>query len=294
MTEDIQLVPVADVVVLNPRSRSSSVFKELVASIAASGLRRPITVTRSTTAEGATQYHLVCGQGRLQAFAALKQAMIPARIIEASPEDSYLMSLVENLARRNHTAVELFGEIAAMRARNHTAPSVASLTGLSEEYVYALFFLLDNGEERLLNAVRRGTLPPALAMEIARAKDGEVQVALAEAYQRGILPGKKLLAVRRIVEERNARGKTMLGRPRAAAAPRQPVTAESLVRAYTKETDKQKRLIKRANIANTRLLFLVTAMRTLLADTGFQSLLRDEGLGDLPEPLSDRLEGLAT
>ena len=41
-------------------------------------------------------YDLVCGQGRLEAFVALGQNEIPAIVIEASEEDCYVMSLVEN------------------------------------------------------------------------------------------------------------------------------------------------------------------------------------------------------
>ena len=49
--------------------------------------------------------------GGLEAFVELGQAEIPAIIIEATEEDCYLMSLVENLARRKHSPLELIREI---------------------------------------------------------------------------------------------------------------------------------------------------------------------------------------
>ena len=43
----IQILPINRIKVLNPRSRNPKVFNQLVASIAAVGLKRPITVTKS-------------------------------------------------------------------------------------------------------------------------------------------------------------------------------------------------------------------------------------------------------
>jgi ParB family chromosome partitioning protein len=46
-------------------------------------------------------------------------------------------------------------------------------------------------------------------------------------------------------------------------------------------------MIKRAEITQGRLLFVVEAMRTLLADDNFSNLLRAEGLLTVPRPLAD-------
>src|SRR5271169_5694739 len=99
----IQMIPVNAVDVVNPRSRNRRVFSELVASIAHLGLKKPITVSAKN---GGASYDLVCGQGRLEAFIALGQAEIPAVVIESSEEDCYVMSLVENLARRHPSPLE--------------------------------------------------------------------------------------------------------------------------------------------------------------------------------------------
>ena len=63
---------------------------------------------RERNADG-TQYDLVCGQGRLEAFLALGQTTIPAIVINASREDQYLMSLIENIARKTVCSLAFSG-----------------------------------------------------------------------------------------------------------------------------------------------------------------------------------------
>ena len=43
---DIENIPISEIRVTNPRTRSKGRFQEIVASIAAVGLKRPITVSR--------------------------------------------------------------------------------------------------------------------------------------------------------------------------------------------------------------------------------------------------------
>jgi len=68
----VQSVAVDLIEVINPRARSQKTFQEIVASIVAIGLKRPITVARRVVA-GTVRYDLVCGQGRLEAFRVLGQ-----------------------------------------------------------------------------------------------------------------------------------------------------------------------------------------------------------------------------
>lgn len=288
----IQMIPVSAIHVLNPRVRNKQKFNELVVSISNLGLKKPITVAARN---GGSSYDLVCGQGRLEAFIALEQADIPAVVIEASKEECFIKSLVENLARRQHSPLELVREIGALKDRGYTINEIAAKTDFSSEYIYAICYLLDNGEERLLAAVEKGAIPHSIAMEIARAKDGDVQRALAEAYEAGSLPGKQVLAIRRIVESRNISGKTIHSARSAAQRAGKRVTAEGLMRAFRKETDRQRLLVRKAELANRRLLFLVNALRTVMADETFVALLKAEKLNDLPKPLLERMQtaGLA-
>jgi ParB family chromosome partitioning protein len=276
---------VSAITVLNPRVRNKRIFHELVTSIAHLGLKKPITVSARRDQSG---YDLVCGQGRLEAFLALGQTDIPAVVLEASEEDCFVMSLVENLARRHHSPLELMREIGALRKRGYAIDEIAAKTDFSNEYVQAICYLLDHGEERLLAGIDRGVIPTSVAMEIARAKDPEIQEALAEAYEKKSLPGNQVLAIRRIIDLRRALGKGLAHGTRSPKSKKR-VTADSLVRAYRKETERQKLLIKKASVSQSRLLFVVNALRRLFADDHFVTLLRAEGLLTVPRPLAERL-----
>ncbi|WP_221226076.1 plasmid partitioning protein RepB C-terminal domain-containing protein [Novosphingobium fluoreni] len=200
------------------------------------------------------------------------------------------MSLVENLARRQHSPLELVHAIGALHARGYSYAEIAAKVDFSVEYVSAICLLLDNGEEKLIAAVERGVIPHTIAMEIARAKDGEVQRALAEAYEEKTIPGNQVLAIRKIIDQRNTSGKQLHKRGSRPGRVQKPVTSEGLIRAYQRETERQKLLIKRASLARSRLLFVANAMRRLLSDEHFATLLRAEGLSTLPRALAERIE----
>ena len=126
----VRNIPLDLIAVVNPRARSRRGFQDIVDSIAAVGLKRPITVAERTRPDG-MRYDLVCGQGRLEAFRELGQATIPAVLVEASGEDCLVMSLVENIARRQHQALDLLHDIDGMRQRGHTEAAIARKTGLT-------------------------------------------------------------------------------------------------------------------------------------------------------------------
>ena len=285
MTTEIISIPIASIEVLNPRARNRKIFDELVESIRAVGLKRPVTVRRSPDKDG---YELVCGQGRMEAMAKLGAGEIPAVVIDATREECFVMSLVENMARRSLSPLELIREIGALRERGYGNAEIAEKVGFSAEYVYSINVLLQKGEERLLDAVERGIIPHSIAAEIARADETEVQGALLEAYKTKTLPGDQILAIRRIVDDRNLNGKSMRSSRTGLKQSVRP-TATSLVRAYQKEVDRQKMLVKKAHLTQGRLTFIVGAMSKLLAEDHFVQLLRAEGLASLPQPIADRL-----
>jgi ParB family chromosome partitioning protein len=285
-TPEIRSIPIDSITVLNPRTRNKRIFNELVTSIEHLGLKKPITVSQRKNNGG---YDLVCGQGRLEAFVALGQTEIPAVVVDVSKEDCFVMSLVENLARRQHTSLELIREIGALKERGYSYAQIASKTDFSTEYVYAICYLLDHGEERILAAVERGIMPHTIAMEIVRAKDGEVQRALADAYENGSIPGNQVLAIRRIIDQRNLTGKAVHS-VNGGRRPGRKVTALTLVRSYRKETERQKLLVKKAALTQGRLVFIVNALRRLMEEENFVTLLRAEGVTSLPKPLVERIE----
>lgn len=281
----VQMVPISQITVLNPRVRSKATFQALVDSIAKVGLKRPITVNRCRQTNGKPAYEVVCGQGRLEAYISLGQAEIPAVVVDVSEEDRLLRSVVENVARRQHRPLELLHDIGELKKRGYSDAEIATKTGLSNQYVHAIRHLLDEGEERLLVAVETGQIPLSIALEIASADPNGAQDALAKAYEQGLLRGKRLLAAKRVIEQRQRRGKAH--RPMPSRRGGQRMTSEKLVREYQKEADRQRLLIKRAEVTQSRLLFVIAAMRSLLADENFVTLLRAEGLETMPRPLAE-------
>jgi len=285
-SQEIRLIPVDAITILNPRVRNKKGFQELVTSIAHLGLKKPVTVSQHA---GKARYDLVCGQGRLEAFIALGQPEIPAIVIDATEEDCFVMSLVENLARCHHSSLELVRAIGSLRERGYTPAVIAGKLDFSPEYIRAICYLLEHGEVKLIAAVEDGVMPHSIAMEIAHAKEGEVQNALLKAYEEKAIPGKQVLAIRKIIEQRSTSGKGI--RPEYPRPNRiRRVTSDSLVRAYQQETERQRMLVKRASLARGRLLFVVNALKQLLADGHFVALLRLEGLTTLPRALAERIE----
>jgi ParB family chromosome partitioning protein len=132
-------------------------------------------------------------------------------------------------------------------------------------------------------------MPANIAVEIARTPDHDVQQALAEAYEHKLLPGNQILAIRRIILQRNQRRKSP---PRTARGGQNTgkLTAAALIRSYESEAQRQKLLVKKADSAQTRLTFIVNALRRLYADEQFLILLHAEAMHTLPRPLAEQLE----
>lgn len=205
------------------------------------------------------------------------------------------MSLVENCARRQHRPIDLMREIGTLRERGYNHRQIGDKIGVSPDYVGMIAGLLERGEERLVTAFETGLLPLNLAIDISKTDAEGAQRALMDAYTQKKLRGKKLATARRLIEQREARGKKMHPKAyRRDSRNRRPLTSEALVRAYQMEADRQKLLIKKADLTQGRLLFICQAFRTLLEDDHFVTLLRAEGLETMPRYLQASLaEGAA-
>ena len=284
----VQMIPTNQINILNPRSRNRVAFQGMVTNISNLGLKRPITVARRDQPSDGKPYDLVCGQGRLEAFIALGQTEIPAIVREASREECFLMSLVENIARRQIRPLELLREIDSLKSRGYSTAEIARKIDIAKSYVSGVAHLLKNGEERLIHAVDKGRIPLSVAMEISNADEDGIQRALCQAYEDKTLRGRKLLTVRRIIELRKANGK----RSNQGVKRRNDglQSAEALVRVYRQEADRQKLLVKKSQLTEHRLLFIVSALKNLFRDENFITLLRAEGLDTLPAYLAEKIQ----
>lgn len=291
----VEMIPISQISVINPRSRNKRQHQEIVNNIEAIGLKRPITVSRRSGSSG-VKYDLVCGEGRLEAFQMLGQTEIPAVVIEAKESECLVMSLVENIARRTPQPIESMREISALRSRGFSDAAIAEKIGVGASWVNLIASLLERGEERLVTAVESGLIPVTLAMEISRAETEEVQNLLLEAYESGKLRGKKLASVRRMLELR-LRSQRQSGQSTARRQGRKTnsrrMTVADLMKIYQREAEKQRLLVKKSDFTQTRLLFLVEALKDLLADDGFKNLLRAEKLETIPRALSVRISGVS-
>lgn len=288
LPREIRQIPLERIDVLNPRERNAKAFADIVANIKAIGLKKPIVVTPRPSDDGSDRYLLVCGEGRMKAFKTLGQATIPALVVEVDDEDAFIMSLTENVARRQWRPLELLAGIEQLLARGYNPRQISVKTGLTFSYVQGIVSLIKGGEQRLLVAVEKGDVPLNAALAIVGAGDDDkaVQAALQEAYEAGTLRGRKLIDTRRVLERRSKLGRSIARRmPRGTS----DVTTSSLVRTYQKEVERQKAMVRKATIAQQRLLFTVSALQELFKDDNFVNLLRAEGLDTLPRYLAERV-----
>jgi ParB family chromosome partitioning protein len=259
----------------------------MVANIREVGLKKPITVVRRDAMdEDGKLYDLVCGQVRIEALIALGETHIPAIVIDAPREDQFLMSLVENIARRRPSNLDILREVRSLRDRGYSVGEIAKKFGMERMYISGIVHLVEHEEVALIASVEAGKLPISVAVEIANGKDREVSEALSEAYESGQLRGNKLAAARRLIakriEKRQRDGKAMEAHRK--------VTGNMLVQVYKQRVGEQKVLIAKAEQVKERLVLVTSAMRQLVRDDNFVTLLRAEAIADMPKQLMARLE----
>lgn len=288
--QKVEMISIDDIRVINPRSRNKRQHREIVENIRQIGLKRPITVNRRRDADPPC-YDLVCGEGRLEAFRTLGETEIPATVIETTEEDCLVMSLVENIARRQHRPIDIMQEIGSLNKRGYSEVQIAQKIGVTPEWVGMIANLLENGEERLVAAVETGLIPISFAVDIARADHAEVQNVLMDAYAAGKIKGKKLVKVRNMLDQRINRRRTIRDSGLGRKNPPRKIAAADLMRIYEREAEKQRILVKKSDYTQTKLLFIIEALKDLLTDDGFQNLLSIEGLDTMPKALTARITG---
>ena len=276
-TSLVPAIAISEITIANPRPRNKYIFDQIVTSISTLGLKTPITVSKREPHPDGTQYDLVCGQGRLEAFLALGQTAIPAIIINASREDQYLMSLIENIARRPPSQLGLLKETKSLRERGYSVEEIAVKLGLGSRYIATIVMLLGNGETELIRHVESGKMPLTVATEIANGTSSDIQRALTEAYEKGDLRGAKLKAVRSLIRRRLSK--------RTKGPSKAPLTSHDVAKEYLEHTRMQRTLVKRAAVVRERLVLVAAACRQLFADPNFVTLLRAENLSLISEKL---------
>lgn len=284
--QQVVSIPIAEIRIANPRSRNRIKWQLVVQSIATVGLKRPITVAmRPDPDSDGRRYDLVCGQGRMEAFVELGEATIPAIVIQAPEQDRQLMSLVENIARRPASTHAILFEVRVLRERGYKREEISLKLGLDRAYLYGICHLIDKGEEFLVSSVEAGRIPLSVAVEIATGNNHDVSRALSEAYEKGDLRGARISAARRVITQRLERQR-LQGQTQPA---RRKLTGQALVQEYKQKIREQTALVLKANRTRDRLILLTSAARLLFADENFRTLLKAEGMKNVPAELAGRL-----
>jgi len=288
MSDEVQMIPIERIRVLNPRHRDQKKFEMIVQSIKNLGLKKPIQISLRATGEAeGPGYDLVCGQGRIEAFTALGHKEVPAIVVEISKEDRLLRSLVENMARRLPAPMEMINEIQRLKARGYGNSEIARKLDTDNATVAGLIALKKEGEERLLEAALSGKIPLGIAMDIAKTEGADMQRELLKAYEAKQLNYASIRVVKRLMEQRRFYGKR-----RGTEGPndrKSRTSAEGLVNAYRRESQKQKLMIKKARVCEARVLFVVMAFSKLMANEHFVTLLRAEDLATMPKDIWERI-----
>lgn len=289
MKDEVILIPLDHIRIVNPRFRDRKKFEKIINSVRNLGIKKPILVCPrpDVRIEGRPCYDLVCGQGRIEAFRALGYQEIPALVVEASKEDLLIMSLVENMARRFPSPGDLIIEIDRLKQAGYSNVAIGKKLDMNDTQVGGLLALRNAGEERLLSAAIKERIPLATAIEIARASSAEAQRELLIAYEDGKLSAAAIKCVRRLMMQRKAMGKGMHSQ---TSGPKQPCpTADGMVTAFKKESQRQRSLVRKAKVCESQLMFITTAFRHLAADENFNNLLRAERLDTMPAFLAKKI-----
>lgn len=281
------MVPIERIRIINPRHRDKKRFELILQSIRNLGLKKPIQVSLRSASEGEEPgYDLVCGQGRIEAFLALGHKEIPAIIVEVSKEERLLRSLVENMARRVPPPLALMNEISRLKEQGYTNGEIGAKLDIAESLVGGYLALKKAGEERLLDAAVSGRIPLSVAMDIAKADTPELQRELLKGYESKQLNWLSIRTVKKLMDQRRFVGREREANPHAR---KRRTSVDSLVNAFKRESQRQRVLIKKAQVCEAKLLFVLTAFGKLLGDENFVNLLRAEGLADMPKCMHDRV-----
>jgi ParB family chromosome partitioning protein len=284
MKEEIKLIPIESIRILNPRYRDPKKFQSIIQSIKNLGLKKPIKVSVRTADEGDEPgYDLVAGQGRIEACMALGFKEIPAIVVAVSKEDRLLMSLVENMARRFPSSMDLIAEIQRLKAAGYSNVVIGQKLDIDRVLVSGLLTLMKSGEERLLEAAMLNKIPISLAIDIARTDGAEAQRELLKVYEGGQLNHYSLRTLKKLIEQRRVLGKKY---GRGGDKP-SGTTADALVNAYRREMQRQNAFIRKARVCDAKLTFIVTAFKKLTGDENFINLLKAESLLTMPQYLEE-------
>jgi len=269
---------IQDIEVVNSRKREKERFEQIVESIKRLGLLKPILVN-SHYLEDKGKYELLCGEGRVLACKRLGYDKIMAEAISCSRKTGLIVSLVENMARKGYTTIELARLIYNLHLKGATIEELSKITNRSKSFIIQYMMLMKNGEERLIMAVEENRLPISIAARIAGAHDGEVQDLLMEAVEQKVMSGNDVNKVRKLIESRMAGKKKYSGdKNREISAPETHLSVNQLKKDFRNTIRKQEEYLKKCKRLESSVSLLHGFIETLLKDDRFTELVMGEGI----------------
>ncbi|MDL2255596.1 ParB/RepB/Spo0J family partition protein [Parabacteroides sp. OttesenSCG-928-K15] len=144
----------------------SDALKELAQSISVHGLIQPITIRRK--GEKGEHYEIICGERRFRACRILNMAEIPSIIRQATDEQAYDLSIIENLQREDvppMEAAEAYKRL--IDTKRYDVANLAIQYGKSEKHIYQMLKLCDL-IKGIANLVRVGKVTASAGIVISK------------------------------------------------------------------------------------------------------------------------------
>ncbi|HHJ4219767.1 TPA: ParB/RepB/Spo0J family partition protein [Raoultella ornithinolytica] len=279
---NVVMINIATIRVVNSRTRSKQTHAELVDNIRRIGLKKPITVRVADNPSEGYLYDLICGQGRLEAYAILGEAMIPAIIKDVDKECGHIMSLSENIARRRPRSAELFNNIMILKNKGFSDEEIGNKIGCSKNWIGSIISLKENSEDKLLAAVESGKIPIYLAVEISRMKGDGIQSVLLDGFNSGELNHKQLAVIKKILAQRSTSGKSSNNNAFIQGVKKKKLTPEELRSLYENNVKNNKILHARSEFTMSSLLVVKEVMTNLLQNEDFVDVLKMQGINSVP------------
>lgn len=272
-----QMIPVDQINVVNSRGREKKQFQENVRSINEVGLYKPILVNRRHL-DATGFYDLICGEGRLLAHIELGKTHITADVWDIDERQAHLMTLGENIARTPPQTIEFARALKEMHEYGMGWKQLAAITGRTEEYVRHYVRLIEQGEERLVKGVEDGVFSLNFAMNVAQSTDRSIQHLLMDAFDSGVVNTSNLPRVRKIIEDRVEKGKTLGSKKET-----ETYTVDKLKRDIRKITREKEAFVYEAGQRENRLMRILVALQRLRQDDRFMAMLKAAALADAPQ-----------
>jgi len=149
--------------------------RTLAQSLGQHGLINPLTVRRT-----GERFELVAGSRRLRAAHLLGWREIPVHIVDAAPDQSHVLTAIENLERQNLSPIEEAGAVAALyQDGDQDIDAIAARLGRSRAWIDSRLEMTTWPPE-ITQPVHTGDLKPSAAKWLAQVKDPQQRAAMIE------------------------------------------------------------------------------------------------------------------